>query len=51
MIGTIGIVPLAKDEGAIPLVVPVLDELIAAGMHVSDALLARVLQLVGEKPS
>ena len=51
VIGTIGVVLLAKDEGAIPLVAPVLDELIAAGMHVSDALLVRALQLAGEKPS
>jgi predicted nucleic acid-binding protein len=51
VIGTIGVALLAKDEGAIPLVAPVLDELIAAGMHVSDALLARALHLAGEKPS
>lgn len=51
VIGTIGVVLLAKDEGAIPLVAPVLEELATAGMHVSDALLARALQLAGELPS
>ncbi|MFN8628034.1 MAG: DUF3368 domain-containing protein [Candidatus Binatia bacterium] len=51
VIGTIGVVLLAKDEGAIPLVAPVLEELVTAGMHVSDALLARALQVAGEIPS
>ncbi len=51
VIGTIGVALLAKDEGAISLVAPVLDELVTAGMHVSEALLARALQLAGEKPS
>ena len=50
VIGTIGVALLAKDAGTIPLVAPVLDELVTAGMHVSDALLARALQLAGEKP-
>ncbi len=50
MIGTIGVVLLAKDVGTIPLVAPVLDELVTAGMRASDALLARALQLAGEKP-
>lgn len=51
VIGTIGVVLLAKDEGAIPLAAPILDELIKAGMRVSDALLARALRLAGEEPS
>jgi predicted nucleic acid-binding protein len=51
MIGTVGVALLAKDAGAIPLVAPVLDELVAAGMRASDALLARALQLAGEKPN
>jgi predicted nucleic acid-binding protein len=51
VMGTIGVALLAKDAGTIPLVAPVLDELITAGMHVSDALLARALHLAGEKPS
>lgn len=51
VIGTVGVALLAKDAGAIPLVAPVLDELVAAGMHASDELLARALQLAGEKPS
>lgn len=50
VIGTIGVALLAKDAGTISLVAPVLDELVTAGMHVSDALLARALQLAGEKP-
>lgn len=49
VIGTVGVVVLAKDQGAVPLVAPVLDELIAVGMHVSDALLERALQLAGER--
>lgn len=43
VIGSIGVVLLAKDEGAIPFVAPVLDELIAAGMHI----LARHAELLG----
>ena len=51
VIGTVGVALLAKDAGEIPLVAPVLDELVAAGMRASDALLARALQLAGEKPN
>jgi len=41
----------AKDAGAIPLVAPVLEELVVAGMRASDALLARALPLPGERPN
>lgn len=51
VIGTVGVALLAKDAGAVPLVAPVLDELVAAGMRASDALLARALHLAGEKPN
>ena len=51
VIGTVGVVLLAKDAGTISRVTHVLDELVAAGMRASDALLARALQLAGEKPS
>ncbi len=51
VIGTVGVALLAKDAGAIALVAPVLDELVTAGMRASDALLARALQLAGEKPN
>ncbi len=50
VIGTIGVVLLGKDAGAIPLVAPVLEELVTAGMRASDALLTRALDLSGEKP-
>lgn len=50
VIGTVGVVLLGKDAGTIPLVAPVLEELVAAGMRASDALLARALDLAGEKP-
>lgn len=48
VVGTIGVVLLAKDDGLISLVAPVLNELVTAGMRVSDELFARALHLAGE---
>lgn len=46
--GTLGIVVLAKRQGLVPYVKPVLDELVKAGIHVEPALLTQTLALAGE---
>ena len=46
--GTMGVVLLAKQEGLLTQVSLVIDALIAAGLRVSDALVAKSLQLAGE---
>lgn len=48
VIGSLRVLKEAKDRGIIPQVKPVLDELIAAGMYVSDALYQTLLQQIGE---
>jgi predicted nucleic acid-binding protein len=49
VIGTIGVALLAKDAGAIPLLAPVLNDLVKAGMRVSDTVLVHALELAGER--
>ena len=46
--GTVGVVVRARRAGMIPLIRPVLDELVAAGMRVSRSVLADVLRRMGE---
>lgn len=46
--GSIGVVKLAKDRGLIPLIGPVLKEIRAAGLWVSDDLERAVLREAGE---
>lgn len=46
--GTVGVVLAAKDKGLIPEISPLLDDLVKAGLRVSDALLAQARQLAGE---
>lgn len=46
--GTLGIVLKAKQTGMIPLAKPVIDELIAHGMYLSDSIVQQTLALVGE---
>jgi hypothetical protein len=48
VIGSLRVLTEAKDRGIIPHAKPVLDELIAAGMYVSDALYQTFLQQLGE---
>lgn len=50
VIGTIGVVLLGKDACPIPLVAPVIEELVTADMRASDPLLARALDLARENP-
>jgi predicted nucleic acid-binding protein len=46
--GTVGVVLRAKQQGLVPLVRPVFDDLQAAGFWISGALLQQALQLAGE---
>jgi uncharacterized protein len=48
LIGTIGLILRAKQEGRIQRVAPVLKELRASGFHISPALLNQALSLAGE---
>jgi predicted nucleic acid-binding protein len=48
-VGTLGIVVLAKEEGAIPLAGPVIQELISCGLYVSSQVLDAALALAGER--
>jgi predicted nucleic acid-binding protein len=47
--GTLGLLLLAKEEGQISEVKPVVDALLDAGLQVSDALLEEVLRKAGER--
>lgn len=47
-VGSLQVLKEAKDRGIIPEVKPVLDDLIAAGMYVSDALCQTFIQEMGE---
>lgn len=47
--GTLGVLLLAKEEGHLPKVKPVVDALLDAGLQVSDALLDEVLRRAGER--
>ncbi|MBF0440065.1 MAG: DUF3368 domain-containing protein, partial [Magnetococcales bacterium] len=46
--GTLGIVLIAKKRGRIPLARPVMEELIAHGMHLSRSVLDQALARVEE---
>ncbi len=46
--GTVGVLLVAKQQGLIPLVRPLLDALIAAGIYVDSHLYQRARQLAGE---
>ena len=46
--GTLGIVLLAKQRGAIPAARPVIDDLLKAGMYLSRSVLDGALALIGE---
>jgi predicted nucleic acid-binding protein len=46
--GTVGIALRSKQQGILPLVRPVFDDLRAAGFWMSDALYRQALQLAGE---
>lgn len=46
--GTVGVLLLAKHSGFLPLIRPSLEHIRAAGAHLSEALVARALELAGE---
>jgi predicted nucleic acid-binding protein len=48
--GTLGLVLVAKQQGLIPVVRPVLEELKQAGMYMSDRLENQILAAAGESP-
>lgn len=48
--GTLGLVLVAKQQGLIPLVHPVLEQLKQAGMYMSDRLETQILAAAGESP-
>ncbi|MGH2561484.1 MAG: DUF3368 domain-containing protein [Thermomicrobiales bacterium] len=48
MIGTVGLVLFAKEQGVLPTVRPSLDALLAAGFYVSHAVIEQALQRAGE---
>jgi hypothetical protein len=49
VIGTAGLLLAAKARSLVPSVGPILDQLKAVGYHLSDELVARILELAGEK--
>jgi predicted nucleic acid-binding protein len=48
LIGTLGMVLVAKRQGAIPRARPIVDELVAHGMYLSPHIIDQALALVGE---
>jgi predicted nucleic acid-binding protein len=48
-IGTLGVLLLAKTEGLVPVLEPLLKSLCRAGFHMSDQLYDQVLDSAGEK--
>ena len=48
VIGTLGLVLLAKRVGRIPLARPVVERLRASGMYLSDVVINQALERVGE---
>ena len=48
LIGTLGLVVLAKRKGLVPLVKPVIERLVAVGLYISLGVLTRILIGVGE---
>ena len=49
VVGSAGVLLLAKSEGLIPLVLPLLERVRTAGIYLSDTLVAEVLRLAGER--
>lgn len=50
VIGSAGILLAAKSEGLLPAVAPLLEQIQSAGIHLSAALLQKVLQMADELP-
>jgi len=48
VIGTVGVLTLARERGMIPALAPLLQDLRASGYYLSDALIEAALQRVGE---
>lgn len=48
IVGTVGVLLRAKDQGVVARVRPVLDALVATGLYLSDALYREVLETAGE---
>jgi predicted nucleic acid-binding protein len=48
VLGTVGLVVLARQKGAIPAARPVIEELRRVGMYLTDELVKRIYDLVGE---
>ena len=48
LIGTLGLVVLAKRKGLVPLAKPFIERLVAVGLYIDSAILARILIGVGE---
>ena len=48
LIGTLGLVVLAKRKGLVPLVKPVIERLVAVGLYINPVILTRILVGVGE---
>ncbi len=51
IIGSFGLLVVAKRRGLIPKVAPILEELISSGFRIRDDLYAKALELAGEKRS
>ena len=48
VIGTLGLLKLAKTRGVIPSVKPLIKEMLAEGYYVDGKLIAKLLEAVGE---
>jgi len=48
LIGSIGLIILAKRKGLIDLAKPKIERLIAAGLHIDNTMLGRVYMRIGE---
>jgi predicted nucleic acid-binding protein len=48
VVGTVGMVLAAKRRGLVPAARPLIDELIASGLYLSEEIADRALALVGE---
>lgn len=48
VIGTVGVLVLARRRGMIPVLKPLLEDLVASGYHLSEALVQEALRQVGE---
>lgn len=48
LIGTLGLVLKARNQGLIPAARPVVNQLVEAGMYLSESLISKALKLVGE---